>query len=200
MSEAVSEGVPVADTPARTVSIEIITEQSTARRRLLLFGLLAVTTVLLDQSSKYWIRATIPMHHDVPLVPGWVHLTYTLNKGAAWSMLHGQRWLLVAISVVVIGVVIWLARDFARRGTLPVVGLGLVLGGAIGNLIDRVVGGAVTDFIDLDTPLRWLQTFPVFNIADSALTVGVSLLLVYTFFGGSGDEAAATAEPPAATS
>ena len=176
--DALAAELPLALEPEHAVTAALL------RRRLLMFALIAFGAVILDQLSKLWVRAAIPMNSDVPVLPGWVHLTHTLNHGAAWSMLSGQRWLLVGVTVIVVGVVVALARDFARRGTLPIVGLGLILGGAIGNLIDRVLAGAVTDFIDLDTPLRWLETFPVFNIADSALTVGVALLLIYTFFGG----------------
>jgi signal peptidase II len=183
MNEAVTEDALAAERPL-DIEPEHAVTAALLRRRLLLFTLIAFGAAILDQLSKLWVRAAIPMNGDVPALPGWVHLTHTLNHGAAWSMLSGQRWLLVGVTIVVIGVVVTLARDFAKRGTLPVVGLGLVLGGAIGNLIDRVLAGAVTDFIDLDTPLRWLETFPVFNVADSALTVGVTLLLIYTFLGG----------------
>ena len=198
MNEAVTEDALTAERPPVVEPEQVRPiDASVVRRRLLLFSLLAVVVTVLDQCSKLWVRAAIPMQNDVPLVPGWMHLTHTLNHGAAWSMLSGQRWFLVAITVIVSGVVVALARDFARRGTLPVVGLGLILGGAIGNLIDRVLFGAVTDFIDLDTPIRWLQTFPVFNIADSALTVGVVLLLIYTFFGSEPNSQSETVSPAA---
>lgn len=197
MNEVVTEDALTADRPLALETEQARPVDASLVRRLLLFSLLALAVLVLDQWSKLWVRAAIPMHSDVPLVPGWMHLTHTLNYGAAWSMLSGQRWFLVAVTVVVIGVVVALARDFARRGTLPVVGLSLILGGAIGNLIDRVLFGAVTDFIDLDTPIRWLQTFPVFNIADSALTVGVTFLLIYTFFGGNSESPQETTTPPA---
>jgi signal peptidase II len=93
-------------------------------------------------------------------------------------MMSGQRWLLIAVSIGVSIFIVKLAREFESRGVLALSALGLIFGGAIGNLIDRIVFGHVTDMIDLDTPLEYLRTFPVFNIADSALTIGVILLIL----------------------
>lgn len=152
------------------------------RRHLLTFALLAITILVVDQLSKAWIRATLPHGAELPLWPGWVHLSHVLNRGAAWGMLSGQRVFLIGVTLIVIVVVSLWARDIVQRGTLARVGLGLVLGGAVGNLIDRIRFGAVTDFIDLDTPIAWLQTFPVFNVADSALTIGVTLLITGMIF------------------
>lgn len=144
-----------------------------------LFGGVALVITLLDQVFKTWIRGAIPFGGKLDLVPGWVHLTHTLNHGAAWSMLSGQRWLLILISIGVSIFVVRLTKELAPHGKLPVLSLGLIFGGAIGNLIDRISIGAVTDMIDLDTPISFLRTFPVFNIADSALTVGVILLIIF---------------------
>jgi signal peptidase II len=145
------------------------------------FLIVALLTTIIDQISKVLVRHGIAFGEEIPLLPGWVHLSHVLNYGAAWGMLSGRRWLLIAIAFVVISAVIYLAREMSTRGLRLMIGLGLVLGGAIGNLIDRILFGAVTDFIDMDTPWRWLQTFPVFNGADSALTIGVILLLIDLF-------------------
>lgn len=147
-----------------------------------MFAVLAALTVVLDQLAKAWIRAVLPQGQDIPVLPGWVHLSHVLNHGAAWGMLSGQRWLLALIAFIVSGTVVWLVRQEQASGSCVRVALGLILGGALGNLIDRIVAGAVTDFIDLDTPVAWLQTFPVFNLADSALTVGVVLLTYDALF------------------
>ena len=116
------------------------------------------------------------------LVPGWIHLEHVHNLGAAWGVLSGQRVLLIAFTMVVIGTILVSAREVATRGKLAALGFGLILGGAVGNLTDRILLGHVTDFFDLDTPLGVLQTFPVFNVADSALTVGVILMLCSLLF------------------
>lgn len=148
------------------------------RRGLTVFALTAVFSVLVDQLSKAWIRHALPIGGEMPLIPGWIHLSHVLNHGAAWGLLSGRRWLLIIVTLGVIGVVANLARDIAGRSRLAGVGLGLILGGAVGNLIDRAASGVVTDFIDLDTPIQFLRTFPVWNGADSALTIGVILLLI----------------------
>jgi signal peptidase II len=111
------------------------------------------------------------------IVPGWLNFSHIVNEGAAWSMLSGQRWFLVGVTFVVMFIVVQMAREFAPHSVAARLGLGLILGGAVGNLIDRICAGAVTDFIDLQTSIGWIRTFPVFNVADSALTVGVILLL-----------------------
>ena len=93
-------------------------------------------------------------------------------------MMSGQRWLLILVSIGVSVFIIKMAREMAPRGVLALCALGLIFGGAMGNLIDRILFGVVTDMIDLDTPLELLRNFPVFNLADSALTVGVILLML----------------------
>lgn len=145
------------------------------------FWLTALIVVILDQLSKLWIRSTFPLGATQPLIDGWLRLTHSENTGAAWGMMSGQRWLLIAVSVGVSIFILMMAREFAREktGALPLVALGLIFGGAIGNLIDRGAFGKVTDMIDLDTPVAFLRNFPIFNLADSALTVGVLLLMLH---------------------
>ncbi|MDQ3815106.1 MAG: signal peptidase II [Armatimonadota bacterium] len=179
---------PVADvkpSPAvegETLASALPQDDAVLRRHLRTFALWAILTLIVDQLSKVWIRAALSLGDEVPVLPGWVHLSHVLNRGAAWGMLSGQRLFLIGVTVVVIWVVSVWAREVVRRGAMARIGLGLILGGAVGNLIDRLRFGAVTDFIDLDTPVEWLRTFPVFNVADSALTVGVTLLLIGMIF------------------
>ncbi len=146
-----------------------------------LFFLAAIFSLTADQLSKIGIRAQLPEGARLEIWPGWIHLEHVRNFGAAWGVLSGQKWLLIAFTLVVVGVIAASAREVVARGKLAATGFGLILGGAVGNLIDRIVFGHVTDFFDLDTPWPFLQTFPVFNIADSALTVGVILMLVSMF-------------------
>jgi signal peptidase II len=146
-------------------------------RALRIFALVALTTVIADQLSKMWIRSWLPLGGEHELIPGWLSLSHILNYGAAWGMLSGQRWFLIAVTLVVMVVVSQMAREFGPQSGSARLALGLILGGAIGNLIDRIYAGAVTDFIDLGTSIHFIRTFPVFNLADSALTVGVILLL-----------------------
>ena len=148
-------------------------------RRLLLMALVALFTLVLDQLSKAWIRANFAEGDGVPLLAGVVHLTHVHNHGAAWGMLSGQRWLLIAVTVVVLLGVVFAAREWAQRGLMAGVALALIGGGAVGNLIDRLHQGYVTDMIDMGTSWQWLREFPVFNIADSALTIGVALTILH---------------------
>ena len=164
----------------RSVAPVVAASEMWVRRAL--FWSVAVFVVALDQLVKIWIRAAFPVGATQPLLEGWLRLTHSENTGAAWSMLAGQRWPLVLISVAVSAFILFMAHEFSNekpRRVLPLVALGFIFGGAIGNLIDRVLFGVVTDMIDLDTPLEFLRTFPIFNLADSALTVGVVLLMLH---------------------
>jgi signal peptidase II len=166
------------------------------RRRLVALAAIALVVLLLDQWSKLWIRSNIAPGEQIDVWPGVVHLSHVWNRGAAWGMLSGQRVVLIGVSILVLCGAASMARDFVRRGWLATAGLGLIIGGAIGNLIDRIFLGHVTDMIDMDTGWQWLRTFPVFNLADSALTLGVCLLLWHFLHG----EETTTDEPQAARS
>ena len=109
------------------------------------------------------------------IIPPAFHLTYVQNTGAAFGLFKGQQWLFLACSVVVLG---WIIQAFIRQHKLPAVieiAYALVLGGSVGNLIDRVRLGYVIDFLDF-------RVWPVFNIGDSAITVGVALLIWHSLF------------------
>ena len=135
--------------------------------------------LVLDVASKMWVRANLPsVGSTAPLVPGWIHLQHVQNHGAAWSVMAGQTTFLILFTLAVIVLLAVSAKEIARQGALSATAFGLILGGALGNFLDRATQGYVTDYFDLDTPIAWLQTFPVFNVADSALTVGVVLILL----------------------
>lgn len=135
----------------------------------------------LDQISKQAAMALLELHRPVPVAPLF-NLTLTYNRGAAFSLLSDaggwQRWLFAGLSLVVaVVIVVWLARLKAGQRWLAC-GLALVLGGAVGNLWDRLVIGAVVDFIDVYYK-SW--HWPAFNIADSAICIGAVMLVVSTF-------------------
>jgi signal peptidase II len=148
--------------------------------------LVALPVVLTDQISKHLISAAFQLYQTRPLIPGWLDLTYTLNPGAAFSLFatmpEGFRhFFFVVLSMVAIMVLVVL---LARRAT-PIssaIAFALILGGTIGNLIDRLAIGRVVDFIYLH---HKSFNYPVFNIADSAITTGVAIILLFSFFGGS---------------
>lgn len=143
----------------------------------LLFGV-AVASVALDQWAKVWATQNLAFREPVRVVGELVQLTYTRNSGIAFGLFAGQSFPFYIFSIVASIAVVWL---WARHERLPMVrqlSLALILGGAIGNLIDRVRFGEVTDFI----LLSWRgHDFPVFNVADVCVTCGVLLFaLVWT--------------------
>lgn len=147
-----------------------------------LWLLLAAVVIVLDQWTKHLATASLELYRPVP-VTTWFNLTLAHNTGAAFSFLADgggwQRWLfIVAASAISVFLVIWLWRLPLVARALPVA-LMLLLGGAIGNLIDRVSLGYVVDFIDLHYGGRH---WPAFNIADSAIVVGVILMLLESLF------------------
>jgi signal peptidase II len=154
--------------------------------------MLALGIALLDQGVKAWVRASIPLGDSRPLWPGVFHLTHTQNKGMAFSFLWGQTALLVIAAFVVMGViVVALIKQGKRTPALLGLALALPLGGAIGNLIDRIKDHYVTDFLDFT-----LIHFPIFNIADSAITVGICLLALRNFLPSPASPAPPSSEPP----
>lgn len=130
--------------------------------------IIAAIALLLDQASKYAVRAWMHIGHSIPLIPRVLHLTYVRNTGAAFGILAGKRLFFIIASLAVVAVLIVYSREVKGSPWLQAA-FGLMLGGAAGNLVDRVLLHWVTDFIDV-------KIFPpIFNLADSALVVGVGL-------------------------
>lgn len=144
---------------------------------------LSVAVVLLDQVSKFWVQAELAPYEQIAIWPVF-NLTLVFNKGAAFSFLSDaggwQRPFFIGLaSLVSLVLIVWLAR-LRRHERLLAIGLALVIGGALGNLIDRIWLGHVVDFLDF----HWGGWhWPAFNVADSAITLGVALLLIDGFFG-----------------
>ena len=132
---------------------------------------IALLVTLLDQGSKVWIRQCMELHESIPVLPGFFHITYILNKGAAFGILENQRWVFLAIALLLF-VLYGLFRKKLSQNGWVYTGAGLLLGGALGNALDRFLRGAVTDFFDF-------RIWPVFNVADIGIVAGVALLLWY---------------------
>jgi signal peptidase II len=142
---------------------------------------LSLVAIVLDQVSKLIVDNSMQLYESIPLMP-YFNLTYVHNTGAAFSFLSEaggwQRWFFAILALVISVVLsVWLSR-LQKHETLLAVALSLVLGGAIGNLIDRLAYGYVIDFLDV-----YFNTWhwPAFNIADSAITLGVALMLAESF-------------------
>ncbi|HLP91934.1 MAG TPA: signal peptidase II [Nostocaceae cyanobacterium] len=136
------------------------------------FWLAAVVAFLIDQLTKYWISKTFSLGQTLPILPGIFHFTYVTNTGAAFSLFSGEKWLpwlSLAVSLFLIGLA-WLGPVLTSWEEW---GYGLILGGAMGNGIDRFALGYVVDFLDFR-----LINFAVFNLADSFITIGIICLLI----------------------
>ena len=143
---------------------------------------LSVVVVILDQLTKLWIDSSMTLHERLPLIDGFFDLTLAYNPGAAFSFLADaggwQRWFFTILSTVVtLILVVWLKRLQAHE-KITAVALALIIGGAIGNLIDRIAYGHVIDFL-LVYYQQW--SWPAFNVADSAISIGVILMLLALF-------------------
>ena len=147
---------------------------------------LSVVVIALDQLSKWWaVQALPPIGMPHPVIPGLLNWTLIFNRGAAFSFLtHSggwQRWFFVLLALVISTVLVaWLART-PRRDWRTGMPLALIVGGAIGNLIDRLHAAQVTDFIQVYFR-QW--SYPVFNLADCGITVGAVLLIAFGLFNG----------------
>jgi signal peptidase II len=148
---------------------------------------LALFIVLLDRWTKHLVATRIAMYTHIQVIPGFFRITHTENTGAAFSLFadspsHWKTVMLISFSLIAMIVVSILLWNQSRPFTMTGIALSLILGGAFGNLWDRVAAGRVVDFLDV-----YYRTYhwPVFNLADSAIVVGASLLVLEIIFGRS---------------
>ncbi|MBN1400447.1 MAG: signal peptidase II [Anaerolineae bacterium] len=152
-------------------------KQRSGLRQISLF-LIAACVIALDQLTKWWVRAHIPVNRSWDPIPGLSRIltfTHVENTGVAFGLFKGMNWLFVIVAAVVIVLIVVYYRRLAAASWVLHVAFGLQLAGAVGNQIDRVLRGHVTDFIDV-------RVWPIFNVADSAVVVGTALLAYYAFF------------------
>ncbi|HEX7173256.1 MAG TPA: signal peptidase II [Candidatus Limnocylindria bacterium] len=148
-------------------------------------AILAITAVgiyVADQVTKALVVASLDVGQRVDVIGDVVQLWHLRNTGAAFSLLPGATWLFIPITIIALGMVAYFHRQFRDRGPWIHVILGAVLGGALGNLTDRIRLGYVVDFVSVGVgDLRW----PAFNVADPSVVIGIGLLVVYlSFFDG----------------
>ena len=140
-----------------------------------------VVVLVVDQLSKWIVDRSVPLHHSIPIIDGLFNLTHVRNSGAAFGIFAGSHKafrlpFLIAVSVLAIAFICIMLKRLRANETGLMCALALILGGAIGNLIDRLVYGEVTDFLDVYwTEYHW----PAFNIADSCITIGVAITLYF---------------------
>lgn len=144
-----------------------------------MYYVIAVVMIVIDQWTKYLVIENMTIGESIPIIDNIFYLTSHRNPGAAWGILQGQMWFFYMITLIVVGIIIYYIEHYAKTNRLLGVSLGLVLGGAIGNLIDRVRFQEVVDFVDV---YIFSYDYPIFNVADSSLVVGVILIGIITLF------------------
>ncbi len=149
--------------------------------------LIGLSIVLLDQFTKQWIRSAFSYGDSRPVIDGFFNLVYVRNDGAAWNFLSGHGLILILISIGVLGLLLIYRRSFLQEKFSHQILLGLMVGGIVGNLIDRIHFGWVTDFLDFQFGS---YHYPSFNVADSAICIAVGLYIIFNLFSkqGAGDE------------
>jgi len=147
-----------------------------SRHRAAFFGL-AAAIIVADQLSKAWIVASFTFGEPVEVLGAWVRIWYVANTGALFGLFRDQAAIFAALSIAVIALIIWYhGRAVAGSGVLATLALGLLLGGAVGNFIDRIRLGHVVDFVDMGIPDGW--RFYTWNVADAAISTSILLLLL----------------------
>lgn len=151
----------------------------------MLSALIAIAVILLDQISKHFVCTNLKPVGSIPIIDGILNFTYVENTGAAFGILSDNRAVFMVISVLIIVLLSYIVVKFHGQSKLFDVCLGLIVGGGVGNMVDRAILGYVVDFIDFCAFDFWKW---VFNIADSAVVVGCILAIIFVIF----DKKAAT--------
>lgn len=141
------------------------------------YYVLAFVIVIIDQLTKLWVITNMELRESITVIENVFYITSHRNTGAAWGILAGKMTFFYIVTAVVIVFICYYIQKFAKDSLLTGLALGLILGGAIGNFIDRLVHKEVVDFFNV---YIGSYNYPIFNIADSALVVGVILVLIAT--------------------
>lgn len=139
------------------------------------YYIIAVLIILLDQFTKWLVVKYMELGESIQLIENFLYLTSHRNRGAAWGILQGQMWFFYIITVIVIVALVFYLEKEAKNNKLMGLSIALMLGGAIGNFIDRVFRKEVVDFVNT---YIFGYDFPIFNVADSALVIGVGLIML----------------------
>ena len=149
------------------------------------FVAIAAVVVVLDQLTKMLVIAKLPLYHTIPVIPGFFNLTHIRNPGGAFGFMAGgsqglRNLLFIGVSIVAMGLLIAFYRSTPRTHRWLASALAMIFGGAVGNLIDRLRFGEVVDFLDVYVgAYHW----PAFNVADSAITIGITIFIAHVVLG-----------------
>ena len=141
-----------------------------------IYYILAAIIVAVDQFTKFLTVQNIDLYEIVEVIPNVLSWMYIRNTGAAWSILEGQMWFFYLITIIVVGAVIYYLQKFGKNSRLFSIALALILAGSIGNFIDRIRFEYVIDMVRLE-----FINFPIFNVADMSLSIGVFLMIIFVF-------------------
>ncbi len=136
-----------------------------------LYFIMVVIVLAIDRITKLWIVSKMGLAETIPVINGFFHITYIKNSGAAFGMLANRQWIFILITILVLIAIFYMVVKLPKEDALLAAIFGLITGGALGNLIDRIQTGLVIDFLDF----RGIWPY-IFNVADSAVVVGVCLL------------------------
>jgi signal peptidase II len=149
-------------------------------KNLLYLIIISPIAVILDQVTKVIAENNLILGVRESIIDGFFYFTLLYNRGAAWSILSGNRWFLVSVSVVAtVGFIFYYFKRLNNSKTILLLALSLIIGGTFGNLIDRVLSGQVIDFLDF---IIFSYNYPVFNLADTFLVIGMGLLIIAIYF------------------
>ena len=135
----------------------------------MIFWISILAVLVIDQGSKFLIRKNLSLYESIPIIPDFFHLTYIENPGAAFGIFAHQRIFFIIITILILIGILYFYFKLQQEQWLLKLSLGLVVGGAIGNFLDRLRWGAVIDFLDF-------RIWPVFNIADTAIVIGMIVI------------------------
>jgi len=139
---------------------------------------IAIIVILLDQLTKWLVVKNMELGEKISIWDPYIGLLSHRNRGAAWGMLEGQMWLFYVVTLLVVVGIIYFFQKEGKTNRLFAISLMFLLGGAIGNFIDRIWRKEVVDFVDVLIPVINYD-FPIFNVADAALTIGVVLIIIH---------------------
>lgn len=137
--------------------------------------ILSIIFLVIDQVSKLVVVKSLSINNSIEVIKNFFYLTYTNNEGAAFSILTGQRLFLIVVAIIIIVLLLYYLKKNKVEEKLDILAISLIIGGSLGNLIDRIIRGFVIDFFDIKI---FNYNFPIFNMADTFIVIGTFLLLI----------------------
>ena len=147
--------------------------------------ILTVVFLVMDIVSKLVVSNLMNVNDSIAIIKDFFYITYVRNTGAAWSIFSGETWLLVIVSLIIISGIVYYINKNKPKDKFEIFGYSMILGGALGNFIDRIAYGYVIDFIDI---YIFGYDYPIFNMADGFILIGVVILIIYTWRCNDGDK------------